>query len=55
MVKLNNMNFQYIALSNWNNGVLMIAIFVLVCIALIGFLIKSMVSNDRDRDEPTNR
>ena len=46
---------QTIALSNWNNGVLMIAVFALVCILLIGFLVKSMMSNDRNKDEPTNR
>lgn len=46
---------QNIALYNWNNGVIMIAIFGLVCLVLIGFLVKFMTSSDRDKDEPKER
>ncbi|MGB5417657.1 hypothetical protein [Algibacter sp.] len=43
---------QNIALYNWSNGVIMIAIFGLVCLALIGILVKFMVSGDRKNDKP---
>ena len=46
---------QSIALYNWNNGVIMITIFGLVCLTLVGFLIKFMTTNDRDKDEPKER
>lgn len=46
---------QSIALYNWNNGVIMIAIFGLVCIALIGFLVKFMTTSDRDKEESKER
>lgn len=46
---------QSIALYNWNNGVIMIAIFGLVCLALIGFLVKFMTTSDRDKEEPKER
>ncbi len=46
---------QSIALANWNNGVIMIAIFGLVCLALVAFLVKSMSNNDRDKEEPKER
>jgi heme/copper-type cytochrome/quinol oxidase subunit 2 len=46
---------QNIALYNWNNGVIMIAIFGLVCIALIGFLVKFMTTSDRDKEESKER
>ncbi|MCB0462158.1 MAG: hypothetical protein R2816_07430 [Flavobacteriaceae bacterium] len=42
---------QNIFLSNWTNGVIMIAIFALVCITLIGFLIKFMVSGDKKSED----
>ncbi|MFD2540895.1 hypothetical protein ACFSSB_01075 [Lacinutrix gracilariae] len=44
---------QSIALSNWNNGVIMIAIFGLVCLALVGFLIKFMSTSDRNKKDET--
>lgn len=46
---------QSIALADWNNGVIMIAVFGLVCLTLVGFLVKSMSSNDRDKEEPKER
>ncbi|MDO6597416.1 hypothetical protein Q4512_10865 [Oceanihabitans sp. 2_MG-2023] len=47
---------QSIALSNWNNGVIMIAVFAFVCAALVFFLVKSMSSNDRNKgEEPKER
>ncbi|MFD1615544.1 hypothetical protein [Gelatiniphilus marinus] len=43
---------QTISLYNWTNGVIMIAIFALVCIALIGILINFMMSGKKkDPDE----
>lgn len=41
---------QSIALYNWTNGVIMIAIFAIVCLTLIGFLIKFMVTGDRKKE-----
>lgn len=46
---------QNIALYSWTNGVIMIAVFGLVCLALIGFLVKFMTSSDRDKEEPKER
>jgi len=46
---------QSIGLYNWNNGVVMIVIFGLVCLTLVGFLVKFMTSSDRDKDEPKER
>ena len=46
---------QNIALYNWTNGVIMIAVFGLVCLTLIGFLVKFMTSSDRDKEEPKER
>lgn len=46
---------QNIALYNWSNGVIMIAIFGFVCLALVGFLVKFMTSSDRKNDEPNER
>jgi hypothetical protein len=47
-----------IALYSWNNGVVMIAIFALVCITLVGILLnfmskgkKSDASNNLNEDE----
>ena len=45
------MVFQNIALYNWSNGVVMIAVFGLVCLALIGFLIKFMSGGDKNNDQ----
>ena len=39
-------------ISNWTNGVIMIGVFGLVCLALVGFLVKSMSSSDRKNDKP---
>ena len=43
---------QNIALYSWNNGVIMIVIFGLVCLTLVGFLVKFMTTSDRDKEEP---
>lgn len=45
--------------ANWNNGVFMIAIFALVCIALVGILVNFMMSgkkkeNDTDQSEESH-
>lgn len=42
---------QLTALYNWTNGAIMIAVFGLVCLFLIGFLVKFMTSSDRDKGE----
>ncbi len=45
---------QTFALYNWNNGVIMIAIFALVCITLVGILINFMMSGKKkDSEEDT--
>ena len=41
-----------IALQNYNNGVVMIAVFAIVCLILVGLLIKFMTTSDREKDEP---
>ncbi len=41
---------QTLALYNWNNGVIMIAIFALVCITLVGILINFMMSGKPKED-----
>ncbi|WCO03385.1 hypothetical protein [Psychroserpens ponticola] len=46
---------QSIALYNWNNGVIMIAIFGIVCLVLIGLLVKFMTTSDRDKEDPKER
>lgn len=38
--------------SNWNNGVVMIAIFALVCLALVGIVVRMMMS-DKPKEEDT--
>ncbi|MDB9755957.1 hypothetical protein OAB20_06695 [Winogradskyella sp.] len=42
------MILQNIALYSWTNGVIMIAIFALVCIILVGFLINFMMSGKKE-------
>lgn len=37
------------ALYNWNNGVIMIAIFGLVCVALVAILINFMTNSDKKK------
>jgi len=44
------MIFQNLALANWNNGVIMIAIFALVCVTLVGILINFMMSGKKEED-----
>ena len=44
---------QTISLYNWTNGVIMIAIFGIVCITLVGIIIKFMMS-DKKKDNPKN-
>jgi flagellar basal body-associated protein FliL len=44
------MILQNLALANWNNGVIMIAIFALVCVTLIGILINFMMSGKKEED-----
>lgn len=46
---------QIIALYNWSHGVIMIAIFGVVCLVLVGILIKFMATSDRHNDEPTSQ
>ncbi|MDG2178936.1 MAG: hypothetical protein P8K68_09140 [Algibacter sp.] len=46
---------QNIALYNWNNGVIIIAVFGLVCLVLIGLLVKFMATSDRKKDEPMEK
>ncbi len=41
---------QTIALYNWNNGVIMIGIFALVCVILIATLIIFMSSGKKKED-----
>ncbi|WP_166643289.1 flagellar basal body-associated FliL family protein [Gelidibacter sediminis] len=36
--------------ANWNNGVIMIIIFALVCIALVGIIISFMMSGKKTDD-----
>jgi hypothetical protein len=38
---------QNIALYNWTNGAIMIAVFGIVCLTLIGFLIKFMMGGKK--------
>jgi heme/copper-type cytochrome/quinol oxidase subunit 2 len=45
------MLFQNIWLYNWTNGVIMIAVFALVCLTLIGFLVKFMTSSDKNKND----
>lgn len=45
---------QNIALYSWNNGVVMIGIFALVCITLIGILINFMMSGKKKDDTLDN-
>jgi heme/copper-type cytochrome/quinol oxidase subunit 2 len=45
------MIFKNIVLSNWSNGVVMIAIFGVVCLALVGFLVKFMMSGKSKKDD----
>jgi len=40
-----------LALYNWNNGVIMIAIFALVCVTLIGVLISFVMSGKKKEDD----
>ncbi|MFD1162919.1 MULTISPECIES: hypothetical protein [Hwangdonia] len=44
---------QTISLYNWTNGVIMIAIFGLVCLTLIGILINFMMSGKK-KDKTEN-
>ncbi|WP_452221262.1 hypothetical protein [Lacinutrix salivirga] len=44
------MLLQNMYLYNWNNGVIMIAIFALVCITLVGILINFMMSGKKKDD-----
>ncbi len=39
-----------IPLYSWTNGAIMIAIFGIVCLALVGFLIKFMMSGKKDEE-----
>lgn len=44
------MIFQNIALANWNNGVIMIAVFAIVCIVLIGIIVNFVLSGKKKKD-----
>lgn len=41
------MIYQNIVLSNWNNGVIVIGVFALVCLVLIGVLINFVMSGKK--------
>ncbi|WP_188649265.1 hypothetical protein [Yeosuana aromativorans] len=41
---------QNIALYSWTNGTVMIAVFGIVCLSLIGFLIAFMLSGKKKED-----
>lgn len=41
---------QNIALYSWTNGIIMIAIFGIVCLSLIGFLIAFMMGGKKKED-----
>jgi len=41
---------QTIALYNWNNGVIMIGVFALVCVILVATLIIFMSSGKKNKD-----
>ncbi|MGZ0015125.1 hypothetical protein [Yeosuana sp. AK3] len=41
---------QNIALYSWTNGAIMIAIFGIVCLSLIGFLIAFMMGGKKKED-----
>lgn len=41
---------QNLALYNWNNGVIMIAIFAIVCVTLVGILVNFMMSGKKKDD-----
>ena len=42
------MFIKNILLSNWSNGVIMIAVFALVCLVLIGYLVKFMLGGKKN-------
>ncbi|MBB5269443.1 flagellar basal body-associated protein FliL [Algibacter amylolyticus] len=44
---------QNIALYNWSNGVIMIAIFALVCLTLVGILINFMMGGKKNNKDTT--
>ncbi|HLV15562.1 MAG TPA: hypothetical protein VKY41_10300 [Xanthomarina sp.] len=44
------MIYQNLALYNWNNGVIMIGIFALVCVTLVGILINFMMSGKKEEE-----
>ena len=44
---------QSLALYNHNNGVIMIAVFALVCLTLIGILINFMMGGKKNKDQET--
>ena len=41
--------------NNWNNGVVMIAIFALVCLTLVGVVLKMMMSGKPKDDDSVER
>ncbi|SFD31385.1 hypothetical protein [Algibacter pectinivorans] len=45
---------QNIALYNWSNGVIMIAIFALVCLTLVGILINFMMGGKKNTPPDDN-
>ena len=42
---------QAISLYNWNNGVIMIAIFALVCVTLVGILVNFMMGGSKKKKD----
>jgi hypothetical protein len=43
-----------LAVYNWTNGVVMIAIFALVCVILVGVLVNFMMSGKKKEDSNEN-
>ena len=41
---------EFIALYNWTNGVIMIAVFAVVCIILVGIIINFMLSGKKNKE-----
>lgn len=39
--------------AKWNNGVFMIVIFAIVCVALVGIVVKFMMSDKKKSDSET--
>jgi len=54
ILKHETMILQWTLLYNWNNGVVMISIFALVCLILVGVLVNFMTSGKQDKGNEDN-